>query len=373
MGILDLTRGERGTFGTPEIRAREAEEAAGALGVVGRWNAGFPDAAVDVREESRLRVAGIIRELRPAVVVTHWLEGRHPDHVATARLVVEASFLAGLKNLDCPGEAFRPRKVVHATLFHEDAPPPSFVIDVTDQVDREAPGARLLRVPAPGGEGAGRGVPGRRPPDRGAGAGPHGGVGLPDPPGLRGALLDSGVASRGLSRRAGRTDVLTGAANRPATGPKAVTGRDPLRTRDFEEKAPPARRLPTGDPDGAGVRAPALEQPRREPLPDLGGEVSHRLPRPEEDPHLRLFLHGRVGHEGKIVSLPDPLEHDLAPPEDRAMDGGSKAPGLAQRKGWERFERHDAEGTIRCAVTGPGEVSLTYCYAPWSGNPRVCT
>lgn len=137
VGILDLTRGERGTFGTPEIRAREAEEAAEVLGVVGRWNAGFPDAALDVREESRLRVAGILRELRPDVVVTHWLEGRHPDHVAAARLVVEASFLAGLKNLDCPGEVFRPRKVVHATLFREDAPPPSFVIDVTDQVDRK--------------------------------------------------------------------------------------------------------------------------------------------------------------------------------------------------------------------------------------------
>lgn len=138
VGILDLTRGETGSRGTPEIRAREAEEAARILGVEVRRNAGLPDAAVENTPETRRELAAHFRALRPRVVVTHhWGEGRHPDHGAAARLVVDAAFLAGLRNAPVDGEPFRPFKVVHAPAFREDAPPPSFVMDVTDQVDRK--------------------------------------------------------------------------------------------------------------------------------------------------------------------------------------------------------------------------------------------
>jgi bacillithiol biosynthesis deacetylase BshB1 len=137
VGILDLTRGEKGTKGDAETRDREADAAARAIGVAVRRSGGFPDAGLEVTDASRRRLAGLIRELRPSVVVTHWFEGRHPDHSAAARLVVEASFLSGLKKLDCPGDPFRPRKVAHAIAFREDAPPPSFVIDVTDQIERK--------------------------------------------------------------------------------------------------------------------------------------------------------------------------------------------------------------------------------------------
>lgn len=137
VGILDLTRGEMGSRGTEEIRAREADAAAGILGVALRRNAGFPDARIDPTLENRHILAGLFRELRPATVVTHWLEGRHPDHRAAARLVVDAAYLAGLSKLDAPGTPHRPTKVIHATIFREDAPPPSFVVDVTDQVDRK--------------------------------------------------------------------------------------------------------------------------------------------------------------------------------------------------------------------------------------------
>ena len=137
VGILDLTRGEKGTRGSVEIRDGEAQEAADLLGVTVRRSADLPDSSLDTSHESRIRLAGLIRELRPRVVVTHWLEGRHPDHRAAARLVRDASFLAGLKNFDAPGEAFRPMKVVHATAYREDAPDPSFIVDITDQIDRK--------------------------------------------------------------------------------------------------------------------------------------------------------------------------------------------------------------------------------------------
>lgn len=136
-GVVDLTRGESGSWGSAEVRAREAERAAEILGLSVRRSAGLPDAGLENTLEARRVVAGLLRELRPRVVVTHWTRGRHPDHTAAAALVRGACFLAGLRNLDVPGEPFRPHKLVHCTAFREDAPPPTFVVDVTAWMDRK--------------------------------------------------------------------------------------------------------------------------------------------------------------------------------------------------------------------------------------------
>jgi N-acetylglucosamine malate deacetylase 1 len=137
VGILDLTRGELGSRGTPEVRAAEAAEAARVLGVELRRNAGFPDGSLADDHGTRRRLAAFLRELRPRVVVTHWGQGRHPDHRAASALVTSAAFLAGLRNLEAEGIPFRPEKVVYATAFREDAPPPTFVVDVTTTLDRK--------------------------------------------------------------------------------------------------------------------------------------------------------------------------------------------------------------------------------------------
>jgi len=134
-GIVDLTRGEAGSSGTPELRAEEAAQAAARLRVAIRRNAGLPDAGLCNDLESRTRVAALIRELRPRVVVTHWTEGRHPDHRVAAQLVFDACFLAGLRRFDAPGEPHRPVKLIHATSFREDAPRPTFVVDITEQME----------------------------------------------------------------------------------------------------------------------------------------------------------------------------------------------------------------------------------------------
>jgi bacillithiol biosynthesis deacetylase BshB1 len=136
-GVLDLTRGEMGSRGSPELRAREADAAAEILGLTVRRNVGLPDAHLVNSPAARARVAGILRELRPRVVITHWTHGRHPDHRIAAELVWDACFLAGLGNFDAPGERHRPTKLVHATAFREDADPPSFVVDITAQMDRK--------------------------------------------------------------------------------------------------------------------------------------------------------------------------------------------------------------------------------------------
>lgn len=159
VGVLDLTRGESGSYGTAELRAREADRASEIMGLSVRRSAGLPDAALQNTPESRRIVAGLIRELRPRVVVTHWREGRHPDHRVAAELTYDACYLAGLKSLDAPGEPHRPLKVVYATAFREDAPPPSFVIDVTEQFDRKIEALRSYESQFDGRAGMGEVLP----------------------------------------------------------------------------------------------------------------------------------------------------------------------------------------------------------------------
>jgi LmbE family N-acetylglucosaminyl deacetylase len=99
-GILDLTQGEMGTRGTADERAREAGEAAKILRVSWRHTLDIPDGRVENTWENRLKVARVIREQRPRVVILPYWEGRHPDHYTTSKLGYEACFLAGLAKLD---------------------------------------------------------------------------------------------------------------------------------------------------------------------------------------------------------------------------------------------------------------------------------
>ena len=137
VGVLDLTAGEMGSSGTAAVRAREADAAGKQMGLVERRCAYLPDAALENDNESRHVVASHLRELRPRVVVTHWKVGRHRDHRVAAELVRDACFLSALKKLDVEGEPFRPRKLVYATAFREDAHPPDFVVDITEQLERK--------------------------------------------------------------------------------------------------------------------------------------------------------------------------------------------------------------------------------------------
>ena len=136
-GVLDLTAGEAASRGTIESRAREAAAAAGVLGLAERRCAALRDASLVNSPESRGVVAGIIRALRPRVIVTHWIRGRHPDHHAAAALARDAAFLAGLRNFAAEGPPHRPDKVVYALAFTEDAVKPTFVVDISAQMDRK--------------------------------------------------------------------------------------------------------------------------------------------------------------------------------------------------------------------------------------------
>ena len=134
-GILDLTRGEMGTRGTPEIRAKEAAAAAKVLGIHHRENLGLPDSRLELRLDYKMKIAGRIRALRPRVVILPYWEARHPDHYTTSRLGYEACYLAGLAKMDLKGKPHRPHKVIHATLFDAGFRfAPSFVVDITPYI-----------------------------------------------------------------------------------------------------------------------------------------------------------------------------------------------------------------------------------------------
>lgn len=181
-GILDLTRGEMGTRGTADERAREATDAAKILGVQWRRALDIPDGRVENTWENRLKVASVIRETRPRVVILPYWKGRHPDHYTASVLGYEACFLAGLAKLD-PAQALgirqpavsqsalgpqtsdlggtaenavpedglragrlqdsrrgagatapcRPFKIIYATLYYDIRP--TFVVDISEQFD----------------------------------------------------------------------------------------------------------------------------------------------------------------------------------------------------------------------------------------------
>jgi bacillithiol biosynthesis deacetylase BshB1 len=132
--ILDLTRGEMGTRGTAEDREREAGEAARILQVAWRQALDIPDGRVGNTWENRLKVAGVVRALRPRVVILPYWQGRHPDHYTASILGYEACFLSGLKKAPIEGEAHRPYKILYASLYYDARP--TFVVDISEQFEQ---------------------------------------------------------------------------------------------------------------------------------------------------------------------------------------------------------------------------------------------
>lgn len=132
-GILDLTQGEMGTRGTAEDRAREADEAARLLQVSWRRALDIPDGRVENTWDNRLKVARVLREVRPRVLILPYWKGRHPDHYTASILGYEACFLAGLAKLDLGAAPHRPFKIIYATLYYDIRP--TFIVDISEEFE----------------------------------------------------------------------------------------------------------------------------------------------------------------------------------------------------------------------------------------------
>jgi bacillithiol biosynthesis deacetylase BshB1 len=136
IGIVDLTRGELGTRGTPETRAAEAAAASKILGLHARENLGLADGFFRNDREHQLPIIAALRRYQPDIVLLNAIHDRHPDHGRGAQLASEACFLSGLKMIETldehgqPQTAWRPHLVYHYIQDRQIAP--DFVVDISD-------------------------------------------------------------------------------------------------------------------------------------------------------------------------------------------------------------------------------------------------
>jgi len=133
VGLCDLTAGEMGSNGTVDERLQEAEAARGVLGALWRVNLRLPDRALGHDVAHARAVATLVRRARPRTVAVPYWSDRHPDHVAASQLLTDGVFNAGLRKYAAEGDAWKPEWVCY--YFINDAAPPSFVVDVSDDYE----------------------------------------------------------------------------------------------------------------------------------------------------------------------------------------------------------------------------------------------
>jgi N-acetylglucosamine malate deacetylase 1 len=132
-GILELTRGEMGSLGTPELRDAEALEAAKILGLAFRGNLRWPDGAIQDLQSYRLELAQILRDLRPRTLIVPCERDRHPDHIGAARVCASAVHFAGLRKAALDGE---PHRVSRFLSYQGNAPiEPQVLVNVSDHMN----------------------------------------------------------------------------------------------------------------------------------------------------------------------------------------------------------------------------------------------
>ena len=144
VGIVDFTRGELGTRGTPEIRLQESADATKILGLHARENLGIRDGFFRNDEETQLKLIAVIRKYQPDIILANALEDRHPDHGKGAQLAIDACFLSGLRQIktgDLP--AWRPAQVYH--YIQDRYLEPDFVVDISSQWDQKEAAIRAFK------------------------------------------------------------------------------------------------------------------------------------------------------------------------------------------------------------------------------------
>lgn len=149
VGIIDLTRGELGTRGTPETRKQEANDASKILGLDIRENLGIRDGFFKNDEEHQLKVIAAIRKYQPEIVVTNAYHDRHPDHGRACDLVNDSCFLAGLQKIETLEngnlqQPHRPRLLLH--LIQDTYIKPDIVIDISEFMAQKLEAIRAYKT-----------------------------------------------------------------------------------------------------------------------------------------------------------------------------------------------------------------------------------
>lgn len=136
VGIVDFTRGQLGSRGTPKMRMEEAERASEIIGLTARENLGMMDGDIRNTEDNQRRIIEVVRRYQPDIVLINALETRHPDHSDAAELSTDALYYSGLQEIKTTGvegspqEPWRPHHVLH---YMQSVPfEPTLVVDVTE-------------------------------------------------------------------------------------------------------------------------------------------------------------------------------------------------------------------------------------------------
>lgn len=141
-GALDVTKGEMGTRGTVEGRAREADEAAKIMKLDVRENLELPDGHVWANDETRTKLVRVLRRLKPKVLLTHQADDPHPDHNHIAQLVREAARLCSMQKYDGAfGQQRTPAPIVAHNIFSQRVTP-SFIVDISEFLDAKSEAIR---------------------------------------------------------------------------------------------------------------------------------------------------------------------------------------------------------------------------------------
>jgi bacillithiol biosynthesis deacetylase BshB1 len=146
VGILDLTTGEPTPLGSLERRAAETAAANAHLGNPWRKNLGLPNRSLEPTLAHRREVTAVFRQVRPRLIFAPYWEDAHPDHLAATRLVEDARFWSKLSKSDIPGEPFHPARILYYFSVHlRIVERPSFVLDVSDEVEAKVAALRCYR------------------------------------------------------------------------------------------------------------------------------------------------------------------------------------------------------------------------------------
>ena len=143
VGIVDFTRGELGTRGTPEIRLAESAAASQVLGIHARENLELADGFFQNDRESQMKLIEVIRKYQPDIVLANALEDRHPDHGKGAALAIDACFLSGLRKIETGLPAWRPKHVYH--YIQDRYLEPDFVIDISAHWEKKEAAIRAFK------------------------------------------------------------------------------------------------------------------------------------------------------------------------------------------------------------------------------------
>ena len=149
VGIVDFTRGELGTRGTPKTREQESIHSAKILGLTARENLNLPDGFFQNTKEHQLAVIKAVRKYQPSIVLANATHDRHPDHGRGSDLAFESCFLSGLTKIETEDEkgkqiAWRPTALYHyiQSQFIE----PDFVVDISETWEKKLEAIRAFKT-----------------------------------------------------------------------------------------------------------------------------------------------------------------------------------------------------------------------------------